>query len=173
MAGLDIPKWQPNGLIHVHPKLGNLPFLSHDNLLKGSTASSQQLVQSQSPAVIIGHPVLHDPRPYLPSLNERGSCGLSQAILGLRHGMTEGDLLKLLIGAISNNFETAMLTPLLIELADHPDFRTSLKYLLDQDLHTTRALAEKLLLPATRRGSLQLVRTLIESKIEVNICLDD
>ena len=87
--------------------------------------------------------------------------------------MTEGDLLKLLIGAISNNFETAMLTPLLIELADHPDFRTSLKYLLDQDLHTTRALAEKLLLPAIRRGSLHLVRTLIESKIEVNICLDD
>jgi ankyrin repeat protein len=110
---------------------------------------------------------LRKPQCYLPRAKIASLDTQTYGVVGLSHGMTAPDLLKLLIATASNNIEIDTTTKFVMELVEDKSYETLLKTLIEQKLNTVSAFAEKLLVPAARGGKWDLVKTII--KIGVNV----
>jgi ankyrin repeat protein len=111
---------------------------------------------------------LRKPQCYLPRAHIASLDAQTHGVVGLSQGMTESDLLKLLIGTASNNLEIDKTIKFVMELLEDKSYETLLKSLLEQKIDTVSAFAEKLLVPAAQGGKWDLVKAIIESGVDVD-----
>jgi ankyrin repeat protein len=158
---MKLPRWTTGGYSRSIQTTGIRPEYRIADLLRSSTRSIDLYD-------VIQLPVFWKPDHYLPKA-QIGSFGAQvHNVVGLSNRMTEPDLLKLLIGAASNNLETEKTMSLVMELVEDKHYEKLLMSLLNQKLDTVRAFAEKLLVPSARQGKWNLVKTLIESGVDID-----
>jgi ankyrin repeat protein len=116
---------------------------------------------------------LRKPQYFLPRTRKSSLDARTHDVVGLSNGMTEPDLLKLLIGTASNNLEINKTIEFVMELLEDKSYETLLKSLLEQKIDTVSAFAEKLLVPAAQGGKWDLVKAIIESGVDVDTRSDD
>lgn len=108
-------------------------------------------------------------RTFLPNTHASDTPDSLNHALDSRLGMMGDQILISLAGTISNNFDTYKTTPIIVELARNREFRAVFRDLLACGLDTMGALGEKLFIPAVRHDNLELVRLLIDSKVDINL----
>ncbi|KAF1850372.1 ankyrin [Cucurbitaria berberidis CBS 394.84] len=115
------------------------------------------------------HPIFFDQRPYIP----RDQSGVINVEFNDSYDLIEVnsylDTLKLIVGAIANNFGTESMARLVSELARSRSATSILQRLLRQELVVVKACAEKLLIPAVQQRDLYLVRILVDSGVDINV----
>jgi ankyrin repeat protein len=158
---MKLPRWTTGGYSRSIQTTGIRPEYRIADLLRSSTRSTDLYDVIQSP-------VFWKPDHYLPKA-QIGSFGAQvHNVVGLSNRMTEPDLLKLLIGAASNNLETEKTMSLVMELVEDKHYEKLLMSLLNQKLNTVHAFAEKLLVPSARQGKWNLVKRLIERGVDID-----
>jgi ankyrin repeat protein len=176
MSSLTFPRWslgeQPRSLsttVHTR-KLQIETLLGSSNGLPQSQDTGH--IHKPTTSGFSASTVLGTPAPYLPMVMPGSPSSGNHGIVGLSNGMTESDLMRLLVGTTSNNFETHETTTLVMELIEDQKYNVLLKNLLAQKLDTVSAFAEKLLIPAAHLGKWDLVEALVESGVDVDMCSD-
>jgi ankyrin repeat protein len=135
----------------------------------------QHTIQSPKPTISdTNSPLaLRKPQCYLPRAHIASLDTQTHGVVGLSQGMTESDLLKLLIGTASNNLEIDQTIKFVMELLEDKSYETLLKSLLEQKIDTVSAFAEKLLVPAAQKGKWDLVKAIIESGVDIDTRSED
>ncbi|KAH8711934.1 ankyrin repeat-containing domain protein [Phaeosphaeriaceae sp. PMI808] len=116
--------------------------------------------------------MLQKSKAYLPPMLVNKWCSSSESAIGLPNITTEAQFIILMVGALSNNFETDKMVEVVIELTENQSYRALLKELLERKLDTVSAFAEKLLIPAVKFNRLDLVKMLIKSGVDINLTSD-
>jgi ankyrin repeat protein len=175
ISSLTFPRWKPEtqNLSIVSPytssrlRLGSLLSPSVD-LWQPQWASRLSMPPMYGSSI---HSVIVKPSPYLPKIHVTRPDRRVDGVAGLSRNMTEAGLMKLLVGLISNNFETHRMAPLVMDLTEDRRYRTMLKDLLSRKLDkvsSVSSMAEKLLIPAVKHGRLDIVKMLVKSEVDVN-----
>jgi ankyrin repeat protein len=120
------------------------------------------LVESSIPVECI------NPRPYLPPKEGLPDIDV-EAITDLSTKSTQLEFLKLAAHLLSNNFDVAHVSSVIVELAQDKRNRALLRSLLDQKLLVADAMAEKLLIPAVRGKNIPLINLLLEADCDINM----
>jgi ankyrin repeat protein len=113
--------------------------------------------------------ILQKPESYLPKARIGSLDARVRGVISTSNKTPEADLMKLLIGTISNNLETHDTTTLVMELIEDQKYDVLLKDLLVQKLDTVSAFAEKLLELAAYLRKWDLVKALVESGADADI----
>ncbi|KAJ4376367.1 hypothetical protein N0V83_001650 [Neocucurbitaria cava] len=107
-------------------------------------------------------------KPYLP----RAQSELLDTHLDFSYDLIEINTylntLKLIVAAISNNFDLESALMVMLEVEKSKQAVVTLRRLLRQDLVAVQAFAEKLLIPAVQRRNVQFVRILVETGVDIN-----
>jgi ankyrin repeat protein len=136
--------------------------------LQHTIRSSKPTISDYNLPLALRKPQCYLPRAHIASLDTQ-----THGVVGLSQGMTESDLLKLLIGTASNNLEIDETTKFVMELLEDKSYETLLKSLLEQKIDTVSAFAEKLLVPAAQGGKWDLVKAIIESGVDIDTRSED
>jgi ankyrin repeat protein len=136
--------------------------------LQHTIRSSKPTISDYNLPLALRKPQCYLPRAHIASLDTQ-----THGVVGLSQGMTESDLLKLLIGTASNNLEIDKTTKFVMELVEDKSYETLLKSLLEQKIDTVSAFAEKLLVPAAQGGKWDLVKAIIEFGVDVDTRSED
>jgi ankyrin repeat protein len=136
--------------------------------LQHTTQSPKPTISDYNSPLALRKPQCYLPRAHIASLDTQ-----THGVVGLSQGMTESDLLKLLIGTASNNLEIDQTIKFVMELLEDKSYETLLKSLLEQKIDTVSAFAEKLLVPAAQKGKWDLVKAIIESGVDIDTRSED
>jgi ankyrin repeat protein len=181
MSKMIIPQWELGSQscpLDAQARVGDYrirDILRPSIGLSSGRTQLQHTIQSLKPTISDHNSplALRKPQCYLPRAKIASLDTQTYGVVGLSHGMTEPDLLKLLIGTASNNLETDKTTKFVMELVEDKSYETLLKSLLEQKIDTVSAFAEKLLVPAAQGGKWDLVKAIIESGVYVDTLSDD
>jgi ankyrin repeat protein len=181
MSKMTFPRWELGSqscLFDAQARVGECRI--GDNLRPSSGPFSgavqlQHIIQSLHPTISDDNSplALRKPQYFLPRARKSSLDARTHDVVGLSNGMTEPDLLKLLIGTASNNLEIDETTKFVMELLKDKSYETLLKSLLEQKIDTVSAFAEKLLVPAAQEGKWDLVKAIIESGVDVDTRSED
>jgi ankyrin repeat protein len=159
----------------VHKQIKGPDFRITDLLCPSSESTGLHTIENLTPILSNSNVplVLRSPHHYLPKTRTESLDAPAHEVVCVSTRMTGPDLLKLLVGTVSNNLETHKSIQFVMELTGDESYRALLINLLDQKLATISAFAEKLLVPASREGKWDLVKAMIESGVGVDTESDD
>jgi ankyrin repeat protein len=180
MSKMTFPRWELGSQSRPFDAQARVGDYRIRGLLRPSSGPSsglssggtqlQHTIQSPKPTISdYNSPLaLRKPQCYLPRAHIASLDTQTHGVVGLSQGMTESDLLKLLVGTASNSLEIDKTTEFVMELLEDKSYETLLKSLLEQKIDTVSAFAEKLLVPAAQGGKWDLVKAIIESGVDID-----
>jgi ankyrin repeat protein len=181
MSKMTFPQWELGSQSRPFDAQARVGDYRIRDLLRPSSGLSsggtqlRHTIQSPKPTISdYNSPLaLRKPQCYLPRAHIASLDTQTHGVVGLTQGMTESDLLKLLIGTASNNLEIDQTIKFVMELLEDKSYETLLKSLLEQKIDTVSAFAEKLLVPAAQEGKWDLVKAIIESGVDIDTRSED